>query len=115
MFSEKPEPMKINNPVVMVVGLQGCRSMFAATEHSHLREEISRNIPYPDFARSFHLEGVVNVDFSTDSEGQISVCDSSASHPGLLDYVKNCLNRMILMADESRERQYKLMLKFIMY
>lgn len=99
----------------MVVGLQGCRSMFAATEHSHLREEISRNIPYPDFARSFHLEGVVNVDFSTDSEGQISVCDSSASHPGLLDYVKNCLNRMILMADESRERQYKLMLKFIMY
>lgn len=99
----------------MVVGLQGSRSMFAATEHSHLREEISRNIPYPDFARAFHLEGVVNVDFSTDSDGQISVYDSSASHPGLLDYVKNCLNRMILLSDESRERQYKLMLKFILY
>ena len=107
--------MNDNIPVVMLVGLDGCRSMFAASEHSYLREEISRNILYPDFARDFHLEGFVNVDISTDSVGRVSVSDSTASHPGLLEYVTSRLNRMIVRAEESRELSFKLMLKFIMY
>ena len=102
-------------PVVMVVGLQGCRSMFAATEHSHLREEISRHIAYPDFARAFHLEGVVHIDFNAGSDGQVSVSESTGSHQGLLEYVRNRIGELVLPAGESRERQYRLMLKFRMY
>ncbi len=102
-------------PVVMVVGLQGCRSMFAATEHSHLREEISRHIAYPDFARAFHLEGVVHIDFNAGSDGQVSVSESTGSHQGLMEYVRNRIGELVLPAGESRERQYRLMLKFRMY
>lgn len=102
-------------PVVMVVGLQGCRSMFAATEHSHLREEISRHIAYPDFARAFHLEGVVNIYIDTDSNGQVSVSGSTGSHQGLLEYVTKSISELVIPVDESRERQYRLMLKFRMY
>ncbi|MBL7905503.1 MAG: hypothetical protein JNL22_10825 [Bacteroidales bacterium] len=102
-------------PVVMVVGLQGCSSMFAATEHSHLREEISRRIAYPDFARAFHLEGVVHIDFNTDSDGQVSVSGSTGSHEGLMEYVRNRIGELVLPAGESGERRYRLMLKFRMY
>lgn len=107
--------MNNNNPVVMVVGLQGSRSLFAAAEHSLLREEIGRSILYPEFARVFHLEGIVNVDISTDSEGQVSVYNSTGTHPGLLDYVTGKLNSLIVRAEESRQKQFRLMLKFIMY
>ncbi|NTW25263.1 MAG: hypothetical protein HGA37_11215 [Lentimicrobium sp.] len=102
-------------PVVMVVGLQGCRSLFAAAEHSIFREVISSNLRYPDFARSFHLEGVVNVDISTDILGNVSVTESTGTHPDLLDYVTDSLNRLIIRHEEVREKQYRLMLKFIMY
>lgn len=99
----------------MVVGLQGSRSMFAAAEHKLLREELGRSILYPEFARTFHLEGFVNVDMATDSCGKISVHKSTATHPGLLDYVIEKLNSLIIRADESREKHFNLMLKFIMY
>jgi len=102
-------------PVVMVVAREGSRSMFAAAEHSYLREEIRKGIPFPDFARISHLEGVVNVRISTDCEGQITVSDSTGSHPGLMGYVTDCLNSMVLRAEDSKSRDYKLMLKFIMY
>jgi len=107
--------MKSLIPVVMVVGLQGSRSMFAAAEHSLLREEIGRNILYPEFARAFHLEGVVNVDISTDTTGKVSVNDSTGTHPGLLEYVTDKLIMMIVRDDESREKRFRLILKFIMY
>ncbi|MFH1120573.1 MAG: hypothetical protein V1775_12185 [Bacteroidota bacterium] len=107
--------MNPDSPVVMVVARDGCRSMFAASEHSLLREEISRRITFPDFARDFYLEGVVNVKISTNNLGQVSVYNSTGTHPGLLRYVIECLNRMTLMADDSKERQYMLMLKFILY
>lgn len=107
--------MNCNIPVVMVVGLQGSRSMFAAAEHSLLREEIGRCILYPEFARTFHLEGVVNVDISTDLSGNISVEESSGTHPGLLEYVIARLNGIIVRAEESHEKQFRLMLKFMMY
>ncbi len=107
----------MNNPVplVMVIGLNGSRSMFAATEYLQLREEISRNISYPDFARAFHLEGIVNVGISTDNTGQVTVSESNASHEGLLEYVVSRLKKMIILSEEYRERDYKLMLKFKMY
>lgn len=89
--------------------------MFAAAEHSYLREEISKGIPFPDFARICHLEGVVNVRISTDCDGQVTVSDSTGSHPGLLGYVTDCLNSMVLRAEDSKSRDYKLMLKFTMY
>jgi len=104
-----------NIPLVMVVGLQGSRSMFAASEHSLLREEIGRRILYPEFARAFHLEGFVNVDITTDSIGQVSVYDSKGSHPGLLEYVKNVLSSITIRGEESKEKQFRLMLKFMMY
>jgi hypothetical protein len=102
-------------PVVMVVGLQGCRSLFAAAEHSIFREAITSSIRYPDFARSFHLEGVVNVDITTDFFGNVSVTDSTGTHPDLLDYVTDNLARLIIVHEDAREKQYRLMLKFIMY
>jgi hypothetical protein len=102
-------------PVVMVVARDGSRSMFAAAENSCLREEISRTIPFPEFARNHHLEGVVNVSISTDCDGQVTVSDSTGSHPGLLGYVTDRLNSMVLGAEESKSRHFKLMLKFIMY
>jgi hypothetical protein len=107
----------MNNPVplVMVIGLNGSRSMFAATEYHQLREEISRNISYPDFAKAFHLEGIVNVGISTDNTGQVTVSESNASHEGLLEYVVSHLKKMIIGDEEYREREYKLMLKFKMY
>lgn len=102
-------------PVVMVVGLQGCRSLFAAAEHSIFREAIISSIRYPDFARSFHLEGVVNVDITTDFLGNVYVTDSTGTHPDLLDYVRESLNRLIIRHEEVSGKQYRLMLKFIMY
>jgi len=107
----------MNNPVplVMVIGLNGNRSMFAANEYHQLREEINRSISYPDFARAFHLEGIVNVEISTDHTGQVTVSESNASHAGLLEYVVTRLRKMIIGDEEYREREYKLMLKFKMY
>ncbi len=99
----------------MVVGLQGCRSLFAAGEHSIFREAITNSIRYPDFARSFYLEGVVNVDITTDFQGNVSVTDSTGTHPDLLDYVRRSLSQLIIRHEETREMQYRLMLKFIMY
>lgn len=107
----------MNNPIplVMVIGLNGSRSMFAATEYHQLREEISRSISYPDFARAFHLEGIVNVGISTDYKGQVTVSEGNASHAGLLEYVVNCLKKMIILSEEYRGSDYKLMLNFKMY
>ncbi len=107
----------MNNPIplVMVIGINGSKSMFAATEYHQLREEISRRISYPDFARAFHLEGIVNVGISTDDNGQVTVSESNASHAGLLEYVVTHLKKMIIGDEEYKGREYKLMLKFKMY
>lgn len=107
--------MKAYIPVVMVVGLSGCRSMFAADEYSGFRDEISRTISYPEFARKNYLEGIVNVDISTDKSGRVLVFESNATHPGLLEYVINQIKRIVLIGTEFSEKQFRLILKFIMY
>ena len=88
-------------PVVMGIRPQGSRSMFASYEHNVLREEIGRQILYPDL--------------TTDRAGSVSVNESTASHSGLLEYVTNCLSRMIFGAEEAKERNFRLTLKFMMY
>jgi hypothetical protein len=103
------------SPVVMVVGPNGCRSMFGAGENAVLREEIIRNISYPDFALKSYLEGIVNMDLSTNESGQVVISGSNATHPGLLDYVSQRIRKIVLREKNMSERQIRLILKFIMY
>lgn len=102
-------------PVVMVVTREGSRSLFASMEYRNLREEISRGIPFPEFARILHLEGIVNVRISTDEEGQVRVSESAGSHPRLLGYVTERLKRMVFVAEEARSSHFRLMFRFNLY
>lgn len=103
------------SPVVMVVNPKGCRSMFGAGENAVLREEIIRNITYPDFALKFYLEGIVNIDLSTNETGQLIISGSNATHPGLLQYVSQQIRKIVLREKILSEKQIRLILKFIMY
>lgn len=107
--------MNMQIPLVMVVSPEGCRSMFAASEYRSFREEISRTIFYPDFARRSYLEGVVNVELMTDDNGNIVVNETNATHAGLLDYVMGRIHSLMVSDHESMGKQFRLMLKFMMY
>lgn len=102
-------------PVFLVVSLHGCRSVFNADDQRRLCAAMEQYLPYPDFAKTMHIEGIVNMHFSTDNAGNIAVTRTSGNHPALTEYVRGRISMIGMSGAVLKKCFYRMVVNFRLY
>jgi len=87
--------------VVMALGLTtivNAKKLPAAAAKlpADFKQEISRNIDYPAFAKNSMIEGEVWIKVTLDENSKVRIVDLSATNPDLGEHVKNELNDLTI-------------------
>jgi hypothetical protein len=65
-------------------------------ETSALKQFMTKNVPYPAFAKENYQEGYVVIAFNVENDGKITIKDINGSTPEFKEYVENKLKELIM-------------------
>jgi hypothetical protein len=60
----------------------------------NIRENIVKNVGYPDFAKEKSLQGLVRVIFGFDEKGNMIIYSARSEYSELADYVKETISKI---------------------